>query len=355
MAKAKKLPSGNWRILAYSHTDITGKRVYESFTAPTKAEVEYMAAEFVKGKQSIDFQKKRSREEMTVRECGIKFLHDMEGILSPTTLQGYEKDLNNSFVTIMDTRVKDLDDDAMQEAILAEMKRTTRNGNTVSSKTLRNEYGTISRVIKHCTKKSFVVSLPEVEEKFVDVPSASEVIPLIVGTEIELPCMIAMWLSFSISEVRGIKCSSIRNGKIFVDQVVVVVKGQAIEKKLAKKKSRKRSAAIPNYIMKLIENQENYKKYIETGEDSFLIQLSTKQITGRFTRLMKKNGYNISFHKLRHINASVMAYLRIPDKYAQERGGWSTPHVMKKVYQHTFSDARIEVDNTIDDYFESLL
>lgn len=46
MAKAKKLPSGNWRVQVYSHTDADGKRHYESFTASTKKEAELMAAEF---------------------------------------------------------------------------------------------------------------------------------------------------------------------------------------------------------------------------------------------------------------------------------------------------------------------
>ena len=50
-----------------------------------------------------------------------------------------------------------------------------------------------------------------------------------------------------------------------------------------------------------------------------------------------------------------MAMLRIPDKYAQERGGWSSDRVMKNVYTHTFSEEREKVDETIDNYFDSLL
>ena len=49
----KETPSGQWRTLAYSHTEtIDGKqkRIYESFTAPTKKEAEYMAAEFMLNK-----------------------------------------------------------------------------------------------------------------------------------------------------------------------------------------------------------------------------------------------------------------------------------------------------------------
>ena len=35
MAKAKKLPSGSWHVLVYSHTDERGRRKHESFTAGT--------------------------------------------------------------------------------------------------------------------------------------------------------------------------------------------------------------------------------------------------------------------------------------------------------------------------------
>ena len=46
MAKAKKLPSGSWRAQAYDYTDDSGKRHYKSFTAPTRKEAEFMAAEY---------------------------------------------------------------------------------------------------------------------------------------------------------------------------------------------------------------------------------------------------------------------------------------------------------------------
>jgi integrase len=60
----------------------------------------------------------------------------------------------------------------------------------------------------------------------------------------------------------------------------------------------------------------------------------------------------MTFHQLRHMNASVMAALGIPNLYAQERGGWSTDHTLKRVYQHTFSEERMKVDRIVDTFFE---
>ena len=61
------------------------------------------------------------------------------------------------------------------------------------------------------------------------------------------------------------------------------------------------------------------------------------------------------FHDLRHLSMSVMLMLNIPDKYAMERGGWSTNSTLKLVYQHAFSDERKKVDKKIDEYFNSIL
>lgn len=63
----------------------------------------------------------------------------------------------------------------------------------------------------------------------------------------------------------------------------------------------------------------------------------------------------MSFHDLRHVCASVMAMLNVPDKYAQERGGWKSDKIMKSRYMQTFKPARAEVDNKIDNYFNKVL
>ena len=50
-----------------------------------------------------------------------------------------------------------------------------------------------------------------------------------------------------------------------------------------------------------------------------------------------------------------MLMLGVPDKYAMERGGWSTDHILKSVYQQTFTAERKRVDSVIDDYFNSII
>mgnify|MGYP004532872461 FL=1 len=49
-----------------------------------------------------------------------------------------------------------------------------------------------------------------------------------------------------------------------------------------------------------------------------------------------------------------MLALNVPDKYAMERMGYSTPATLKKVYQHTMRDKQKEVANTINQTTNSL-
>ncbi len=82
MAKAKKLPSGNWRCLVYIGKDQDGKRKYESVTAPTKKEAEYKAAEI-----RLHCESHNTRtENLTLSEGIDKYIASKENILSPSTI-----------------------------------------------------------------------------------------------------------------------------------------------------------------------------------------------------------------------------------------------------------------------------
>ena len=84
--------------------------------------------------------------------------------------------------------------------------------------------------------------------------------------------------------------------------------------------------------------------------------MSGRMIYKHWIDLQRKAGVEdpMSFHQLRHLNASVMLALGIPDTYAMERGGWSNPSTMKRVYQHTLDERRSTYDDLIDSFFRTL-
>lgn len=57
------------------------------------------------------------------------------------------------------------------------------------------------------------------------------------------------------------------------------------------------------------------------------------------------------FHDLRHVQASVMLMLNVPDKYAMERMGHASTNMLKNVYQHTMKSKSEEVADKVDQYF----
>ncbi len=358
MATAKKLPSGSWRCLVYSHTEEIlqsdgsrkKKRIYESFvdddtSMKGKRRCEKAAADWAAGKDT------RDSSGMTLRQAIDAYINMQGLILSPTTVSGYKKIKKYAFADIMDKKIRILTNRDLQEAVILESQRKAKNSNkTISPKTVSNEYGLISAVLNryepdiNCT-----VRLPQKKVKIKELPEPETIARIVKDTDIELPVLLSMWLSFSESEVLGLtKSKSIHGDYISVVEVVVNVDNKPVRKDTAKNGNRIRRHHIPPYISNLI-------KKIPADQDE-LVLISGNALYLRFKRLLKSNGIEgMTFHDLRHLNASIMAMLSIPDKYAQERGGWKTDHVMKKVYTHTFSKERVRVDGIIDGYFETIM
>lgn len=122
MATAKKLPSGSWRCLVYSHSESVlddkgntvydkdgkpkKKRIYESFTSDDpspqgKKEAEFLAAQFALKKEKV-----HKPFNLTLREAIDLYIDSSDALLSPTTIQGYRKIQRNAFVDIMDVPIK---------------------------------------------------------------------------------------------------------------------------------------------------------------------------------------------------------------------------------------------------------
>ena len=350
MAKAKKLPSGKWRTQVYDYTetlpDGRKKKHMKSFTADTKKESEYLASQYAFTRKSAP------ATSMTLQEGIEKYIATYSAVLSSTTIEGYKTIKENAFKSIMSTPISKIDSDIMQRAVNEECQRksTSRRckGKPISSKTVVNEYGLVASVIKKYSPGTIlVVKLPTPARVIHNISSPDVIFNMVKGTKIELPVLLAMWLSFTLSEIKGLtKSGSIKGDYIFIDQVTVTVDGKEIDKKIAKNDARNRMLLMPEYIKQLIDK-------VPTDR---LVTISAKAVSNRFTYMLKKNGLpHMSFHDLRHVNASVMAMLNVPDKYAMERGGWKTDKIMKGTYMQTYRAERIAVDQKIDEYFNSFI
>lgn len=344
MAQARKLPSGRWNIQVYDKE--TGKRV--SFTEDTKKKAEYAALEWQLEKN------RKAKIGLTVGEAIDKYIDGRRGVISPSTIYGYEKIqkyyLDPYFAEIPLASLT-------QEMVQMEVKRLSNKVSPhthkkYAPKTIHNYHGLISGALGEFMKDfELDTALPEVQKRFIELPPVEDVIAAIRGTDIELTSMLAMWLSLSISEIRGINVKNIKDGILTIRETVVQVGGEAVHKAATKEFDRARKLAVPDYIMGLIEKNPAY-----IAGEGYLETRSNQAVLFRFKRVLKKHGIEgMTFHQLRHMNASVMDMLKVPSKYAQERGGWKTDYVMKRVYQHTFSSERESVDVLVDGFFDSLV
>lgn len=349
MATPKKLPSGRWRVQVFAYTDAAGKNHYKSFTADTKAECAELERAFKSAKKREEITSKTP----TVRRAIEDYILINKEVLSPTTIYGYETTLKHGFPDLMEIDICSLTKRRAQEEINAEMRRLSSNGKPYSPKTIKNRWGLISAALRE-HGISFDVKLPKLPRKNIELPSPEEVGKIFKGTDLELPVLLAMWLSFTVSEIRGLMCSSVSAKYIKIDQVKSYT-GKEVVKDMAKTNLRNRQIPTPAYIWDLIQSLGNYKKYEESGEDGYLVPYTYGYIAYNFRKVTTEHNIDMSFHQLRHLNASVMLSLGIPEKYAMERGGWATPHIMRTVYQHTMTDKRQEVTNRIDNYFDTIM
>lgn len=330
--KAKKLPSGNWRARAYY--TVNGEKKCKSFTAETKKEAEYLASMF------LVKEKDKQKNGLTVGEAIDEYIASKENILSPTTIHCYKEIKRNNLSELCNIPIEKLEPETVQ-------KHFNRLALKKSPKTIYNAHGLLVSVLNvYAPEIRLKTTLPKKQKKIKHFPSVEDILKAVKGTEIELPCLLAIWQGLRMSEVRGVKKSDIKGGILTINRVIVRVDGKDVIKEETKTVESRRQLRLPEYILNLIEQTD--------GE--YITELSRSMIYEKLSRILKINGLShICFHDLRHLNASVMLALGIPDKYAMERGGWSSTSIMKSVYQHTFSGERQKVDEKIDSYFSSIV
>lgn len=338
--KINQLPSGNYNARVRINGEI------RSFTASSPRKVERLVDA---AKQA---QTRRELVGITMDDAVKRYIDSRRHTISPSTISSYDKWYRERFQTLHSIPISLVTNQILQEAIDQECSLTTYTGRPIAPKTVINAFGLYRSAILWLRPDFRVdVVLPRTVKTYKDLPSPGDVISAVRGTDIELPVLLAMWMSLTESEIRGIKVSSIRGGVLYVEEAVVQIDGMPVHKQAAKAFDRNRKNRIPDYIMKLIEQTDAWKTgegYIETRTGNALYK--------RFQRVLEKAGIKpMRFHELRHLFASIGLQLGIPEKYLMEKGGWSTPHVMRSVYQHTFTSEMDRMTEMLDSYFQGLL
>lgn len=305
-----------------------------SITAATRKEVERQAAA-IKGGAKVT-----PKSSMTVGEAIDKYIESKDAVLSPSTVAGYRRIRANALQDLMPRPVDSLTAQDVQRSINL-MARDK------SPKTVRNAHGLLSAAMA-VYRPDLVLrtTMPQKQRYDIAIPSDDDVAAIMCsaqGEPAELPILLAIWLGLRMSEILGLKWSDV-DGSVLHIRRALVDEGEKTTKTYASQ----RDLLIPDYIAGLLARAPH------DGER--IVTYTRRGLYVRFQTICRRAGVqHYRFHDLRHINASVMLALNVPNKYSQERLGHATDNMLQTVYQHTMTARQIAVAAKLDDYFNAKL
>lgn len=332
---ARQLPSGSWTC----RVRVDGRDV--SITRPTKAEAVAEASAIKHGLKTPN----KAASSITLREAYRKYIESRDGVISPSTAAEYKRLQKTSFQSLMDLPVPSI----TSEQIQREIGKMVKDGK--SPKYIRNVEGLLVSVLKQFAPDSRIsVILPQkrkVELRRIEDNEIGKIIAAFSGTDMELPVLMALWMGMRMSEIRGARFEDISGGRLHICRAIVSGEN-GDEVKPPKTFSGDRWVSVPDHIQTLID---------ATGRsEGYIVPISGQTIYNRFIRGLDAAGIpRCRFHDLRHANAAIMVRLGVESRYAQERNGWSDDWMYRQVYAYTMTDRMIEIDRSIDDYFDNKL
>lgn len=335
MATARKLPSGSWRIQVFDHKDVDGKKHYKSFTAPTKREAQFMAAEWTAGKAA------QAPENITLYAAVTRYIDAKRGVLSPSTILGYEKMQRNYFKEIGTTKLADLNNTALQVWISDLSKN-------LSPKTIRNIHGLLAASIQMFLPDFILkTTLPAKKRPELYCPSDKDIKKLlnsIAGTELELAVLLAAFGPLRRGEICALTDQDIHGNTVSVSKSMVMGPDRLWYVKQPKTYSSYRTIEFPDFVINKI-----------SGINGKIIKATPDQISNQFKKaVLRASLPHFRFHDLRHYAASIMHAIGVPDQYILQRGGWASDNVMKTIYRNVIDFETAKQNKKILKHFEKV-
>lgn len=337
MPKARKLPSGSWRAEVYTGIGQDGKRKYKSFTADTRREAEYLAAEYAaKRKRNAKQEKDRTLSEAYARYVEIK-----SNTISPSTVVEYRHAAGRDFPSLMPLRLSQITQEAVQSAV-----------NIMSAdhspKSVKNAHGLLSAVLKMFAPDiRLTTRLPQSKRPEIHVPTNDEIERLVLsirGTELEKAVLLAAFGSLRRSECCALTVDDLTADTVTVNKAMVHALSGGWTIKQPKSRAGYRTLQMPRFVMERLTPRQGTSR---------IVDLAPVTVTEYFRKALQKYGLpHFRFHDLRHYQASILHAMGVPDKYIMERGGWRTDSTLKNIYQHTMDAKRAEVEQKICGLFD---
>lgn len=346
MAKAKKLPSGSWRVQV-SHTDSDGVKHRESFTEDTAALAEAKAAMWKAGMLVRD----RDRTHLSFTEAAKEYIDACRVAgLEPTTLRGYVSMQKNAY--------KQLSRVPIEKLVLRDVQRwINARAQEVAPKTVRNNQNFLSAVLKaNGVSLDFsALKLPKSDRSEMEIPSDAQVTALLNlvydQDDLFIAVALAALMGLRRSEICALRWSDIEvhDGVPFltIDKALVMAEDGAYVEKGTKTAAGTRTLVIPDTLYAELKRRRSLRPT--------LIAATPNALSNRYALRAQKLGIPTRFHNLRHYHASVMLREGVPEKYIVADMGHSSFDMVKRVYGHVMQEKRSLIDTAMNTHATAIL
>ncbi len=287
---------------------------------------------------------------MTIYQAIASYIDLRTNVLSPSTKREYSNTLKWYFGDIGKIPLSEVNNQIIQKWI-------NDLSYERSPKTVKNIWSLLHATLAEYTPDNhYRVHIPKKRRTRITIPSEQEVSTLIHTCESEdlrIAIILASCMGLRRSEICALKWSDIKKDKyLVIDKAAVMNDQYKIIIKEPKTLSSDRILEIPPQVNKYL----SYVRLTRSPRpDSLLVHFRPDQLTHIFCKHKKNHGVDCRFHDLRHYYASVLVALNIPDLYAMEMMGHSTPGMLKKVYQHIMDFKKKESTDKVNAYISSKL
>lgn len=333
MIKATKTESGKYRTKV-AYYDLYGNRKFKSFTDEN---------ELVAVQQAIEWKLMHKNNtatpsygNLTLNDACERYINSKSAVCSPSTIAGYERIRKNRFKMIMKIRLEKLTFEMVQIAV-------DELALDHSPKTVINSFSFINSVLKVYDQGLDLsrITLPAKQRVEIFVPTTAEVNRLLeVADEwIRIPILLASQGSLRRSEICALTLDDVKDTGISINKAVVEDKEGEDVLKSTKTYAGTRFVPLSQNLLKELRAWQHFG-------------LSPKTLTNRWYSLFRKNGLeSFRFHSLRHYFASECHANGVPDQYICEIGGWESPLILQRIYQHTLRDKKTQFSEKIINIF----
>lgn len=337
--KKGQLPSGSIRIQRKVGTNPDGTRIMKSFTARTREEAEYMYRQYMLTPQA------RKTSSLSVQKAVSRYIDVKTNVLSPATIRGYRGVLrvyiDGSTIGQLDVNAVTSKDAQIWISALSD---------TVSPKSVRNAYSLLLASLNmFCEDVRLKVTLPQKIPAELYCPSDDDVqaaLSYIATTdpELEKAVLLAAFGPMRRGEICALNYEDINGHTVRVNKALVQDETRCWVLKTTKTVGSVRDIEYPAFVI----------DKLGTGKGR-VVGIHPNQITVRFGRALKAAGVHpFRFHDLRHYAASIMHAIGVPDIYIQQRGGWASASVLRRVYTNVIDIEQRRQTEKINDHFGKL-